>query len=146
MSTAALLGLESSKSYQSLKQIQGTMRELFDIRASDQKSEEAFAKQEAVSAKRATQDAKRYEARQIKSAADYERAVKGGGGGGAAAGAGCKRPAAGCPAGQSTKSHSARPSAHGAGWARLSVLALGTDAVGPVWAHAPGQGSRAQLP
>lgn len=88
MSTAALLGLESSKSYQSLKQIQGTMRELFDIRASDQRSEESFAKQEAVAAKRANQDAKRYEARQIKSAADYERAVKSGGGGGAAAGAG----------------------------------------------------------
>ena len=88
MSTAALLGLESSKSYQSLKQIQGSLRELFNVRAQDQASEERFYKQTNAEARRAAEDTKRFDRGTIKTAHDYERTLKSGGGsGGMGAGA-----------------------------------------------------------
>ena len=79
MSTAALLGLESSKSYQSLNDITKSLNQLFQVRAKDQKNEESFYRESAKITKRQKADQERYADTRIESAKDYEKAIKGAG-------------------------------------------------------------------
>ena len=79
MSTAALLGLESSKSYQSLNNITKSLNQLFQVRAKDQKNEELFYKESTKITKRQKADQERYADTRIESAKDYEKAIKGAG-------------------------------------------------------------------
>jgi hypothetical protein len=75
MSTAGLLGLESSKSYQALTNITKSLNDLFNLHAQDSAKEQKFYEDSAKISRREKADAERYAETTISNTQDYQQSI-----------------------------------------------------------------------